>query len=102
MRLSESRSPVAGASYTLTCTVTLPSEVQLDDSVPPDIQWSLPDTINLTPTASQISSGVSTITLDPLQETHSGQYSCSASYSLGGISSEVVTDEMTVTVISEF
>ena len=107
VRLSESRSPVAGASYTLTCTVTLPSGVQLDDSVPPNIQWSLPDTIiiTLTPTAlSQISSGVyvSNITLNPLQETHSGHYSCSANYSLRGISSEVVTDEMTVTVISEF
>ena len=104
VRLSESGSTVAGASYTLTCTVTLPSGVQLDDSVPPDIQWSWPDTIRLIPTEpSQISSVyISTITLNPLQETHSGQYSCSASYSLGGISSEVVTDEMTVTVISEF
>ena len=105
VRLSESRSPVAGASYTLTCTVTLPSGVQLDDSVPPNIQWSWPDTTILTPTVpSQISSGiyVSNITLNPLQETHSGQYSCNANYSLHSTSSEVVTDEMTITVISEF
>ena len=107
MRLSESRSPVAGTLYTLTCTVTFPSGVQLDDSVPPNIQWPLPDTITiiLTPTGpSKINSGVyvSNITLNPLQETYSGQYSCSASYSLRGISSEVVTDKMNVTVISEF
>ena len=105
VRLSESGSTVVGASYTLTCTVSLPSGVQLDDSVPPNIQWSWPDTIRLTPTeASQIRSGVyvSTITLNPLQETHSGQYSCRASYHWGSISSEAVTDKTTVTVVSEF
>ena len=101
--LSGSGSRVAGTSYTLTCTVTPPTGVQLDDSVPPNIQWSWPDTTLLTPTnPSQISSVyISTITLNPLQETHSGQYSCSASYSLGGISSEVVTDKMNITVICE-
>ena len=102
--LSGSGSRVAGTSYTLTCTVTPPTGVQFDSSFPPNIQWSGPDTTLLTPTVpSQISNGVyvSTVTLSPLQETHSGQYSCSASYSLGGISSEVVTEEMNITVISE-
>ena len=105
VRLSESGSTVAGASYTLTCTVSLPSGVQLDDSVPPNIQWLGPDTTNLTSTeASQISNGVyvSTITLNPLQEIHSGWYSCSASYSLGGISSEVVKEDVIITVIGEY
>ena len=104
VRLSESGSTVAGASYTLTCTVTLPSEVQLDDSFPLNIQWSWPDTIIIIPAeTSQISSVyVSTIRLNPLQETHSGQYSCSASYSLGGISSEVVTEDTAITVICEY
>ena len=93
--LSGSGSRVAGTSYTLTCTVTPPTGVQFLD--PPTIQW--PELNIHKP--SQISSSVyvSTITLNPLQETHSGQYSCSTSYSLGSISSEVVTDKLTVTVI---
>ena len=100
--LSGSGSRVAGTSYTLTCTVTPPTGVQFDSSIPPNVQWSGPI---LTPTVpSQISSGVyvSNITLNPLQETHSGQYSCSASYSLGGISSEVVADQTSITVTCKF
>ena len=103
--LSGSGSRVAGTSYTLTCTVTPPTGVQFDSSFPPNVQWSGPDTTILTPTnPSQISSGVyvSNIALNPLQETNSGQYSCSASYSLGGILSEVVTEDMTITVICEY
>ena len=103
--LSGSGSRVAGTSYTLTCRVTLPSGVNLDDTAPPNIQWLGPDTTTLTPTEpSQSNSSVyvSTVRLNPLQETHSGQYICRASYSLGGISSEEVTDEMNVNVVSKF
>ena len=112
VQLTGSGSGVVGTSYTLTCTVTLPSGVQLDDSVPPDIQWLGPNMTGYTPTGpSQISSSVyvSNITLNPLQETHSGRYSCSVSYCLGGISSDEVTDVIlliventAITVISEF
>ena len=100
--LSESGPRVAEATYALTCTVTLPSGVQLNDSVPPTIQW--PELNTTIPRILQNRNGtyVRILTLNPLHERHSGQYSCSASYSLGGISSEVVTDEMNVTVISEF
>ena len=103
--LSGSGSRVAGTSYTLTCTVTPPTGVQFDSSFPPNIQWSEPDTTILTPTGpSQISGGVyiSNVTLNPLQETHSGHYSCRASYRLGGISSEVVVDEMSISVTCKF
>ena len=103
--LSGSGSRVAGTSYTLTCTVTPPTGVQFDSSFPPNVQWSGFDTIHLTPTnPSQISGGayVSTVTLNPLQETHSGQYSCRANYSLGGISSEVVADQTSITVTCKF
>ena len=95
VRLSGSGSRVAGTSYALTCTVIPPTGVQFSD--PPTIQW--PE-LNIRKQP-QISSGVyvTTVTLNPLKETHSGQYSCSASYSLGSISSEVVTDKLTVTVI---
>ena len=95
---------MAGTSYRLTCTVALPSGVQFDDSLPPDIQWPEIDTSILTPTGpSRISSGayVSSITLDPLRETHSGQYSCSAKYSLDNTSSQVVTDMITINVNRE-
>ena len=98
--LSGSGSRVAGTSYTLTCTVTPPTGVQF--SVPPTIQC--PGLTTAICKSSQISSGiyVCNITLNPLQETHSGQYSCSASYSLGNISSEVVTEKMAIIVLSEF
>ena len=103
--LSGSGSRVTGTSYTLTCTVTPPTGVQFDSSFPPNVQWLGPDTTILTATGpSQISSGVyiSTVILNPLQETHSGQYSCRASYRLGGISSEVVTDKTSITVTCKF
>ena len=92
---------MAGITYTLTCTVTLPSGVQFNASVPPTIQW--PELNTTSPIISHSRNGtfVQIITLSPLHETHSGQYSCRTSYSLGGIISEVVTDEMNLTVISE-
>ena len=103
--LSGSGSRVDGTSYTLTCTVTPPTGVQFDSSFPPNVQWLGPDTTILTATGpSQISSGVyiSTVSLNPLQETHSGQYSCSATYCLGNITSKVVTDGMNIIVICEY
>ena len=38
----------------------------------------------------------SNVTLNPLQETHTGQYMCEAGYSLGGLSSPQVNDSITV------
>ena len=97
--LSGYGSGVAGTSYRLTCTVTLPSGVQSNVSDPPTVQW--PELNTATNNNSQISTlvYVSSITLNCLQETYSGQYSCRASYSLGGISSKVVTDKINITVI---
>ena len=100
--LSGSGSRVAGTSYTLTCSVAPPTGVQFDDSVPPTIQW--PE-LNITIQGmswDRNDAHASSITLNPLHKTHSGQYSCRASYSLGGISSEEVTDEMNVSVFSKF
>ena len=97
--LSGSGSRVAGTSYTLTCTVTPPTGVQF--SVPPTIQC--PGLTTAIRKNSQMSSGayVCNITLNPLQEAHSGQYRCSASYSVGAISSEVATEKMAIIVLSE-
>ena len=99
-------SSVAGTSYTLICSVTLPSGVQLEDSATPTIRWLGPDTstLSLTPVGpTLISDGVytSTVTLFPLLETHTGQYVCEARYSLGGLMSPQVEDSKNITVISE-
>ena len=45
---------------------------------------------------------ISNIALDLLQLAHAGKYICSASYSLNGISSQQVQDNMTISIISEF
>ena len=92
-------SGVTGTSYTLICRVTLPSGVQLEDSATPTIQWLRPDTSTLTPVGPTLMNDgayTSNVTLNPLQETHTGQYMCEAGYSLGGLSSPQVDDSITV------
>ena len=91
-------SSVAGTSYILTCRVTLPSGVQLEDSATPTIQC---DTSTLTPVGpTVISDGVytSTVILFPLLETHTGQYVCDAGYNLGSLLSPQVEDRENITV----
>ena len=95
-------SSMPGTSYTLICSVTLPSGVQLEDPATPTIQWLGPDTSTLTPVGpTVISDGVytSTVILFPLLETHTGQYVCEARYSLGGLMSPQVEDRENITVI---
>ena len=95
-------SSVAGTSYTLICSVTLPSGVQLEDSATPTIQWLGLDTSTITPVGPTLNSdGVytSTVILFPLLETHTGQYICEAGYSLGSLLSPQVEDRENITVI---
>ena len=95
-------SSVAGTSYTLTCRVTLPSGVKLEDSATPTIQWLGPDTSTLTPVGPTLNSdGVytSTVAFVSVLETHTGQYVCEARYSLGGLMSPQVEDRENITVI---
>ena len=95
-------SSVAGTSYTLICSVTLPSGVQLEDPATPTIQWLGPDTSALTPVGpTVISDGVytSTVILFPLLETYTGQYVCEAGYNLGSLLSPQVEDRENITVI---
>ena len=95
-------SSVAGTSYTLTCRVTLPSGVKLEDSATPTIQWLGPDTSTLTPVGPTLNSdGVytSTVAFVSVLETHTGQYVCEARYNLGGLLSPQVEDRENITVI---
>ena len=88
-------SGVVGTSYTLSCRVSLPSGVEPDSL---DIQW-----LGLsTPEPVMISTGVyiSTVTLDPLLPTTT-DYTCRASYTENGMSSEVVEESLTTNVVSK-
>ena len=83
-------SGVAGTSYTLTCTVTLPSGVVVADSL--DIQWlGLP-----TPRPELISPGVYIVTLDIMLQNTTRYTTCTASYTVNGVSSKLVQDRIDI------
>ena len=91
-----------GTSYSLTCRVTLPLGVA---GVPPNIQWKRPN-MSYTPASSTPDSTSfrrfhTTLELNPLQSTDAGEYICQASYSLGGYTSPLVRDSLTLGVISK-
>ena len=89
-------SGVTGTSYTLTCRVSLPSGVEPDSL---DIQWlGLP-----TPQPVMISTGVyiSNVTLNPLLPNNTG-YTCTASYTINGVSSRLVIESICISDISKF
>ena len=90
-----------GTSYTLTCRVTLPLGVA---EVSPSIQWKRP---NMPYTPASIPDSTSsrqfnaTLELNTLQSTDAGEYICQASYSLGGYTSPLVKDSLTLEVNSK-
>ena len=91
-----------GTSYTLTCRVTLPLGVA---EVSPNIQWKRPN-MPYTPASSTPDSTSSrqfhtTLELNPLQSADAGEHFCQASYSLGGYTSPLVRDSLTLAVISK-
>ena len=82
-------SGVAGTSYTLTCTVSLPSGVAMPDSI--DIQW-----LGLSsPQHEMISPGVYTATLDIMLQ-NTSRYTCTASYTVNRVSSKLVQDSLDI------
>ena len=91
-----------GTSYTLTCRVTLPPGVA---EVSPNIQWKRPNMpytpASSTPDSTSPRQFNSILELNPLQSTDAGEYICQASYSLGGYTSPLVTDSLTLEVISK-
>ena len=102
MTLTEDGSRVAGNVYTLTCRVTVPKEVQPDH--PPTIKWQTPQSTSYTEAVSTTSgcSCISTITLNPLQETDEGDYVCMASYIVSVFQSPTVMATISVTVLREY
>ena len=91
-----------GTSYSLTCRVTLTLGVA---GVSTNIQWKRPN-MPYTPAASTPDTTSprqfhTTLELNPLQSTDAGEYICQASYSLGGYTSPLVRDSLTLEVISK-
>ena len=83
--ISHSGSATAGETYSLTCSAVLFRSIPLHSSVPtPNFQWffdpnddaSLPS--GLTPTATVLSNNIYTSTLQfsPLNQSHTGNYTC--------------------------
>ena len=102
MVVSGEGSGEVGTSYSLTCRVTLPLGVA---EVSPIIQWKRPN-MTYTPASSTPDSTSprqfhTTLELNPLQSTDAGEYFCQASYSLGGYTSPLVRDSLTLEVISK-
>ena len=100
MVVSGEGSGEVGTSYSLTCRVTLPlgvAEVSLN------IQWKRPNMPYTLSTPDRTSSRQfhTTLELNPLQSTDAGEYICQASYSLGGYTSPLVRDSLTLEVISK-
>ena len=102
MSLLVDGSRVSGNAYTLTCTVTLPEDIQPD--YPPTIQWQTPQSASYTEAISTISgcSCISTITLNSLQETDEGDYVCTASYGVGVFQSPTIMAITSVIVLREY
>ena len=77
-----SGSATVGSSYTLTCTVTLPTGV----AVTPDVQWAGPGLSGDTTGTVTESGGTYTseLPLNPLSPSHGGDYTCTATYTVGG------------------
>ena len=96
--VSGARSGVAGALHTLTCTVILPRGVEL--SHPPNIQWQGLDTPSpVRPVKRNNRDYISTlnVTLDTVRTV----YTCIASYTLNGVSSQTVEDSISISITSE-
>ena len=92
-------SGVAGTSYSLICTVRLPFGI----TEFPNIQWKRP---NMPFTRAFIWASTSvgftaTLQLPSLRSSDAGEYLCQASYSLGGYTSPLVNDSLTLNVISK-
>ena len=91
-----SGSATVGSSYTLTCTVTLPTGV----AVTPDVQWAGPGLSGNTTWTVTGSGGTYTseLPLNPLSPSHGGDYTCTATYTVGGQTSHQGRDTFAVTV----
>ncbi len=81
--------PVAGESFSLTCTVTLAEGDSLIGD--PVVQWLGPDGGSIISetqhvmTSDSTKTYISTLEFTPVQTSHGGQYTCQATFSTGTI-----------------
>ena len=96
---------VAGSRYVLNCKVTLPTGVTVSDV--PSVQWRRPS--GGSATGNTLLAGVSGgssfylyhLIFDPLTLSEGGDYTCTATYSLGGQTSPIGTDTYSISVMSK-
>ena len=91
----------AGSRFVLQCTIALPTGVTVSDV--PSVQWRRPSGGSAT---GNVVSGdgsvyISQLLLDPLTLSDGGDYTCSATYSLGGQTSPSGMATHIISVISK-
>ena len=96
----------AGSRYVLICTITLPTGVTVSDV--PSVQWRRPSGGSTTGNVDSggVSGGKSLynslLIFDPLTLSDEGDYTCTATYSLGGHTSPSGMDTLGLSVMSKF
>ena len=81
--VTKGKIPVLGQQYSLTCNVTISNGIVGD----PTVEWMWPNGSNVITTGGDFTishTPSNTLTINPLRESHAGQYTCRAS--VGGVS----------------
>ena len=99
VRVSGEGSGVAGISYSLTCSVTVPPGVF---KFSPKIEWKKPNMpfIRAFITSITIRGFAAILQLPSLQSSDAGEYLCQANYSLGGHTSPLVNGSFILDVLT--
>ena len=103
--VSSANSSVAGSRYVLICNISLPTGVTV--SGVPSVQWRRPSGGSTTGNvfSGGVSGGrslyISQLIFDPLTLFDGGDYTCTATYSLGGHTSPSGTGTYSLSVISK-